>query len=109
MAPASAALFTHSSSRAPSLPRSYGEAFGTTSRPAAACLVTATGPPSCQRSSQMAIATSTAPAALLARGSDPPEPPAGLRPGSSVTGPQGRRKTGSVFPGTKYLYSSNTP
>ena len=26
-------------------------------------------------------------AALLARGSDPPEPPAGLRPGSSVTGP----------------------
>ena len=25
--------------------------------------------------------------ALLARGSDPPEPPGGLRPGSSVTGP----------------------
>ena len=32
--------------------------------------------------------------ALLARGSDPPEPPGGLRPGSSATGPgpPGRRR-----------------
>jgi PPOX class probable F420-dependent enzyme len=29
-------------------------------------------------------------AAVLARGGDPPEPPAGLRPGSSVTGPWSR-------------------
>jgi hypothetical protein len=56
----------------------------------------------------MAMATSTAPSGssvtgplLLARGDDPAEPPVGLR--------QGSRKTGSVFPGTKYRYSSNTP
>ena len=68
------------------MPRSYGEALGTTSRPAPAAQVTATGPPSCHRSSQIAIATSTrsSPAARILT-------------------------TGSTSPGTKYRYSSKTP
>jgi len=39
--------------------------------------------------------------ALLARGDDPPEPPAGLRPGSSVTGPgpvAARRRGNALLP-----------
>ncbi len=85
-APASRARRMHSESRTSSLPRSYGDAFGTTSRPAPDRRHTATGPPSCHRSSQIATATST--------------------PSASEVG---TRNTGSVFPGTKYRYSSNTP
>ena len=84
-APATPAHRAHSSSRRSSLPRSYGDAFGTTSSDAPACRVTATGPPSCHRSSQMAMATSTWPPSAL------------------------MRNTGSESPGTKYRYSSNTP
>ena len=39
--------------------RSYGEPLMTSSSPAPASRVTATGPPSCQMSSQIATATST--------------------------------------------------
>ena len=71
--PASAARRRHSASLASLLPRSYGDALGTTSRLAPACLATETGPPSCQRSSQIATATSTGspdPAVILTTGSD---------------------------------------
>ena len=42
-----------------SLFRSYGDPLMTSSSPAPASRVTATGPPSCQMSSQIATATST--------------------------------------------------
>src|SRR5215472_8774315 len=53
-------------------------------------------------------AASSTPATVLARGGDPPEPPAGLRPGSSVTGP-GPRWPGGRPPGTPRWPGGATP
>ncbi len=79
--PASAERRLASARRTSSLLRSYGEPLITTSKPARWSRVAATGPPSCQRSSQIASATSH---------------------------PCTRTMHGAS-PGTKWRYSSKTP
>lgn len=79
--PASWARLRTRSSRVSSLSRSYGEALIDSSSPAPADRAAGTRPPSCQRSSQMARATSM----------------------------PCTRTTGIESPGTKYRNSSNTP